>query len=531
MSSYQNIDSFLQFLSTYYRSGSEMENLFRTDEELTAAREMTMSRNKRGETPLLIALAHSQDEIFEFLIYHLKAPRSQIGNFFWNEREYPNVTPLMAGMISNQLFCFSRLIDEEEDNPCASLKSIMSSSMSRCQKIDALELVGSAYILYDCDTASYGIPYLRQGLVLRQSTDDGQPAIPKIIQPLSTYTRYAFGNSNEVTTLEQLDQVVGDYHQLFLQAFLISKRIIYQLVPGTYYFFLDCIGSYAYKCQRDRNYKRANRLRMLVLEPFQHSQWESLNRKTHISIKNLLEEMSHNLEDLFGSPAVYLQVLTFTDVMFILKFAFAHVTRTLQAEKEEDLRDRTKVTYIFDLILLACELLPKSSKLQSLDFKRDLAQYIQFEKNIGLLQHPLLHVACNQDVIPIHLIELLLALGADPNGTDNYGKTPLHLITMKKSWQYMQRNIKAIEILINNGAHIDYAHCCTRLTPQRIFQDHERKFLRSTGVENRVPLHPLFNIVLPLTCQSALAIRIHRIFFKGQLPPIPPFLHEIVQRH
>ena len=264
------------------RTGQEETlNKFVNNEGITAAIEMARSRERNGETALLITIAQSFKGMFYHLIKYLDAPIEQTGRFLWNGKEYPEITRLLAAIISNQHFFVQYLLQKQEKKirqvdklvmlgwtrlRIRSKKPYFSSSLesnestSSCpsesttigdsyhsytigtepvangslqlwHKIEALKLVGSVYILYSPYTALYyGIPCLKEALVLHQSIDDGQSEIPNISQPHFDHDRNVLGNTCEIATIEQLEQLADDYPRLFIHAFNVSQRILNQMI-------------------------------------------------------------------------------------------------------------------------------------------------------------------------------------------------------------------------------------------------------------------------------------------------------------
>lgn len=90
--------------------------------------------------------------------------------------------------------------------------SIMSSSLSPLQKVDVLELVGSAFVLHCPHTAChYGIPCLNKALVLRQSIEDAGHSMDQMhCDPTCS------------DALEQLEEEAGDYHDI---SFMLLKLV------------------------------------------------------------------------------------------------------------------------------------------------------------------------------------------------------------------------------------------------------------------------------------------------------------------
>ncbi len=109
---------------------------------------LAKSYNGTGETPLLMAIKRSDQYTVKFLIEHLDVCVSQRGRFSWKEFDWLEVPPLFAAIISGQKTVINLLIEREalSSVPFTEADSIASSSISRQEKIDVLELMGAAYI-------------------------------------------------------------------------------------------------------------------------------------------------------------------------------------------------------------------------------------------------------------------------------------------------------------------------------------------------------------------------------------------------
>lgn len=169
--------------------------------------------------------------------------------------------------------------------------------MSPLRKIDALELIGSAFILYCPNQAfRYGIPCLKEAFVLPQSIEDGQSGISNTVQPHSDHDSNAIRNTYEFAILEQLEQVSGDYHRLFIQAFKISQRnLTKMMIPGPHIYLLDSLEHYAYKCCRKSECERAVNVFQLILESLHPCKWENLTDEIRVLISRTLTSMYHKL--------------------------------------------------------------------------------------------------------------------------------------------------------------------------------------------------------------------------------------------
>lgn len=77
---------------------------------------------------------------------------------------------------------------------------------------------------------------------------------------------------------------------------------------------------------------------------------------------------------------------------------------------------------IFDLLkFITCDILLEFDQRQRLKIKENLTRFIELVGKNGLVEHIFLHAACKCTILPVDLMELLLAAGADPNAEDCYG--------------------------------------------------------------------------------------------------------------
>ena len=150
------------------------------------------------------------------------------------------------------------LIGEElatNESP-ATLDSISySARLSRPQKIDVFELVGTVYILKkDCDFKSLNLrcAFWCEAQSLRRG--DGRNPIPKIQLNLSECARKVFGNTSEFSTDDELEHIFdnpfdnlglirSEYH---LQTLLMIQRILSQIHVDPLPFFLHRLFTFGH---------------------------------------------------------------------------------------------------------------------------------------------------------------------------------------------------------------------------------------------------------------------------------------------
>ena len=117
------------------------------------------------------------------------------GKFEWRGDNYEGITPLFAALVCSNttrqhIIKTLILLDFYMVN---SLRSTMSSTNTRSQKIDVLELNGATYILEDTivtdkeNRTKYGLACWKQAMLLRQEEPALYPRLPSTIQSKSFF--------------------------------------------------------------------------------------------------------------------------------------------------------------------------------------------------------------------------------------------------------------------------------------------------------------------------------------------------------
>lgn len=127
--------------------------------------------------------------------------------------DYYGMTPLLAASVTGHMPIVEHLITL----PC----------VSRVNRIDALELLGATYVDKKRDMA-VALSLWRRALEERAQT----PRIYKKLQePVAAYEHV-----NEVTTIEELEELVLDPDEMRMQALVIRQRILGPTHPDTSYY-------------------------------------------------------------------------------------------------------------------------------------------------------------------------------------------------------------------------------------------------------------------------------------------------------
>ena len=489
------------------------------------------SYNEQGETPLLVAIRRNHFDVVKFLVDELKVDIGQNGRFWWKGLDHSEVPPLFAAILSGQAIIVDYLIFAENliSLPSIAMSSITSSSISRQEKIDALELIGSAYIFCGEVTArKFGLPCWVQAMILRQSTTGGEPEMPKNLRHSSELVRKAMGGAVEVNTLEQLMRLftTEPHMQLMTQANMVNNRILQKISPGSNFLTCTRLLKYGKDYWSGNEYGRVVNIAMLILELIDlnddDQNWDRMN----VIINNTFNILSKSFSMLRRETANtnVREELSFANLMKVVEFSFAHCrSRTnelFQARTTEDMNEWSfwPKNYIGDFIVLLHNM--DLSQQENDLFRQSVAHFISLDHRIYLRRN-LLHMICLMSPVPIDVIQLLLELGADPNATDEEGHTSLHLLVKNHSEHV---NTNAVRLLMDFGGHLDQANKFGTTVLERL--KYRMRHLLRMGVYDP-NLKSLINNMLPLSCCSARVIRQNRIDIRA----LPHSLQGFVRRH
>ncbi|XP_023294619.2 protein fem-1 homolog CG6966 [Lucilia cuprina] len=129
------------------------------------------------------------------------------------EVDYYGMTPLLAASVTGHLPIVEHLITLP--------------SVSRESRIDALELLGATYVDKKRDMVS-ALSLWRRAMEERNQ----EPKIPKVVnEPIAAYEYVS-----EVTTIEDLEELVLDPDEMRMQALVIRQRILGPTHPDTSYY-------------------------------------------------------------------------------------------------------------------------------------------------------------------------------------------------------------------------------------------------------------------------------------------------------
>ena len=494
------------------------------------AKLLATSVDEKGTSPMLTAIQHENCDVVIFLIENFGVDVNLSGTFDWDGMKYSNISPMCAALISRQMSIVNEFIMAEPgqlDKVTADVEEIKSSSISREEQIEALELMGAAYVFYNSDSSTYAISIWKEAMNLRNSTVDGGPLIAKtIFTHSSDQFSKAMGFALEFATMEELLQLEshldfdnGDPEfNLYTQALLVLQRILDQSDPELKEYIFSVLYEYADMYHNNGRYNRAISIGMFMIEQFDGLvEWQdgSLNS----TIIKTIGTVVASFVELMELPIPDRQELTFSNMMTIMDFTFEHNIQLRTVNDTDDDGDELDLL-IFDQIDIMTEILPNVSEEENHRFKQHLYNFIRQDyRFVRVDQGNLLHIACcsctiSSQQFPVRVMKLLLDLGIDPNSTTSSGLTALHVLAGVQ-WNRWSTNITdAIQLLLDYGTHIDQPNVDGK-TALEFFKVKEKELI-DNGISNDY-LKTLINKVLPLKCLAAQVVRQHEILFEAEL--------------
>ena len=442
---------------------------------------LAQSYTDEGQTALLLAIQSRHLNIVKFLIEELNAPQDQTGNFQWKGQEYFEVLPLFVAIISDQLCTIKYLASLKI--PDDFLESFFSDSKNRLGKIDALELMGAAYIFQGLiASVLFGWRCWKEAMKLRERPPDGEPKIPKIPHQLSNLVLEAMEEPlSEIKSLEEMDEMVEAMMwatQLTTQALLVSHRILSQLELGSNLFIIY----YSYKCIMPRSSWNGNertcKFLLSVMEHLQSYEWDSNKTGDSVEACAIIDEMllqfsightAHRRPGRFQFvqyvPYVHESFRSFTNIMKAFRFACGHINNLYQYYTHQDRTRKIKraAKLVFEFTLIIMKMLTRLSQPECQEFKNCISHYLRQDEGWQNSELPakLIHWACGSGrrshIFPkIDVIRLLLEAGIDPNAVDKDGNSPLLIVSQ---WPYCYDfGITGVKMLLDAGAHLDQAN-------------------------------------------------------------------------
>lgn len=420
------------------------------------------------------------------------------------EKDGYGMTPLLAASVTGHTNIVEYLIEGALKEEVVG-KSVMNESgcsgqhqvyCTREAAVEALELLGATFVDKKRDLLG-ALKHWRRAMALRHQ-DKGYLAKPEPRQLV-----LAYDYSREVSTIEELDSLVTDPDEMRMQALLIRERILGPSHPDTSYYIRYRGAVYA----DSGNFERCINLWKYALE-MQQGNLEPLSPMTASSFLSFAELFSYVLQD--RSKGTLATQLGFSDLMGVLGKGVREVERALLHQKDP-IADSVQFTKALAIILHLVFLLEKVECSPEQEHQKRQTIYCLLKCNPrGKNGFTPLHMAVDKETTAVgrypvgkfpslHVVNLLLECGADPDSRDYDNNTPLHVAARNNCPLIMSALMEA-------GAHMD----ATNAFKQTAYELLDEKLL------TKAMMQP-FNYIT-LQCLAARALDKHKIPYKGFIP-------------
>ena len=436
------------------------------------------------------------------------------------------------------------------------LDALMSSSITRADKIVALELMGAVFIFwwsrnrlsrFDChlfETSPLkGIQCWKDALILRDATADGEPAIPNIPCVLSERLQHIYGNYLEEMTSEDLELWDGQNDhgrlRLVIQALFISHKILSEANPGTLspsrliLFYHENLWHYA---QFHTDFNQVMNIVLFILETCCSDVSNVVSCSKHLSehfdlvIRSLFSiewieqtfRSSPQRSDQFLNVSAFLLEFTKSILKILSNMHFSKCHNSKEVRKI-DSRNWT----IFNFLSSILSMLNQQDRDQLINYFSDYIGIFKFNRCfttfLRVAMADILKMAMSFSKV-MTIFQFFLDAGVDPNETNYNGRAPIHILA---KYSAIERVPFMLKSLLNAGAHIDQATPDGQTIGSILNQQRLQFHLPSYYPFESLADNPL-NVVLPLSCYCAQSIRRNGIPYQDQLPVR---FHEIVSIH
>lgn len=524
-------------------------------------------QDEDGRTPLHVAIKEKKFEIIDFLVKTIKdninieknarsKSSRKMSLFSWTkvdvdmfsigppeeDKEFTHTFVLPTADIEiirdiankvNVLKLMEYLIDMDYDDVSwfeFITNSFIASSMSRPDKIIALELMGAAFvikelltevILEDNSVCVRGLQCWEKAFELRNSIVNGRLPIIKIPQILNDVARKAIGDAVEVTVSVQLKQMQQHltFHDhpspAFAQALLVilrtfSQREVEYCKPN--YFHLKILLDCSTWIPRNDPVRIIN-VCLLILEHLNKYNGKDSPKCLHVFVEAFLL-LSNVLIRLEKSPvhsAERREEFTFTNLLAAVKFGSVIVTHLIfhgpPIGDQERANEQLVVGKIHSLIITVFRM-RHPDRRESERLNQVLFGYFCVEKRRkGFTSF--LHLAVERflkttnDVelmIAVEVIQLFVDNGADPRIVDYDGKTALHLLAEGCSPGCKETYFSVFAAVLEGGGHLDQM-TSDGVTVHDILQNKKNQLVDGEILDPRI--NGWINAILTLQCYSA----------------------------
>uniref|UniRef100_A0A670YQQ1 Fem-1 homolog A n=1 Tax=Pseudonaja textilis TaxID=8673 RepID=A0A670YQQ1_PSETE len=401
------------------------------------------------------------------------------------ERDGYGMTPLLAASVTGHANIVEFLI-----------RGALEAPPNQDAAVEALELLGATMVDKKRDLLG-AMKHWCRAMELRLQ---GGEALSKA-EPRRRVLAYDY--AQEVSSMEELESLITDPDEMRMQALLIRERILGPSHPDTSYYIRYRGAVYA----DSGNFERCINLWKYALD-MQQGNLEPLSPMTASSFLSFAELFSYVLQD--RSKGALGTQLGFSDLMVVLSKGVREVERALQHRKDP-VADASQFTKALAIILHLVFLLEKVECVPEQEHQKRQTIYRLLKCHPrGKNGFTPLHMAADRDTTTVgrypvgkfpslHVVNLLLECGADPDSRDYDNNTPLHVAARNNCPLIMTALMEA-------GAHMD----ATNAFKQTAYELLDEKQL------TKAMMQP-FNYIT-LQCLAARALDKHKIPYKGFIP-------------
>lgn len=404
------------------------------------------------------------------------------------EKDAYGMTPLLAASVAG----FAKIVEFLITRPIC----------DKPETINALELLGATYVDKKRDMLG-AIEFWRQAMEIRFSSSSAPLPKPKVESEIPAYE-----NAQEVTCLDQLDDLISDPDDMRMQALLVRERILGPAHPDTSYYIRYRGALYADM----GNFDRCIMLWMYALD-MQQDVLEALSPMAQSSFLSFAELFSFMTTEWRNRPA---HPVSFCDIMAVLLRAINELEKGRDQLMKVSVSERDTSHYnrllviIMHLLCLMCRLKKEMEREDEHKFKELVYRLVHMEPR-GSKGFTPLHLACSRETTNVgrypvcsfpssDVAQLLIEVGANVDAVDVERNSPLHIAASNRPCKS-----EVIRTLLKKGSHLDACNL-DRKTPMQL--------IRGMSINDIVsPLN-----FLTLQCLSARKIVKCNIPFKGHIP-------------
>ncbi|XP_028912419.1 protein fem-1 homolog C [Ornithorhynchus anatinus] len=366
---------------------------------------------------------------------------------------------------------------------------------SKTECINALELLGATFVDKKRDLLG-ALKCWKRAMDLRYSDKTNI-----ILKPLPQSLIMAYDYTKEVTSSEELENLIADPDEMRMQALLIRERILGPSHPDTSYYIRYRGAVYA----DTGNFKRCISLWKYALD-MQQKNLDPLSPVTASSLLSFAELFSFMLQD--RTKGLLGTVVTFDDLMGILCKSVLEIDR---AVKQSQYPDQIQLNKALSIILhLVCLMENVPCTLEQDHFKKQtIYRFLKWHPK-GKNNFSPLHLAVDKNTTcvgrypvckfpSLQVTAILVECGADVNVRDCDDNSPLHIAALNNHSDIMN-------LLIESGSHFD----ATNLHKQTASDLLDGKALAKKLIQ------PVNHTTLQ--CLAARVIVNYSIYYKGHIP-------------